>query len=139
MSTHTLLPNRRTFHSAFWALLFLLCLSPAVAQEQEERVLKTPAALSQAESAWMERTLDLSEEQLAQIRDLTLEYAQQFFAVQQVISDRTEQKLREAEIQSAKAAELQKVLSPQQWQTYQDEHSKWRCLRADMLALNDGK
>ena len=122
-----LLSRKSVSRLASIALATLVAASGvAMAQELDELKQTTPAERAAASSAVMKQKLDLSPEQLTQVKAINLENAEKMDPIIKSSGGRLE-KLREArKLGKAKDAELEKVLSTPQYQKYLAEKDAMR-------------
>jgi hypothetical protein len=109
---------RRRFALGSLLAAGLLVAGGASAQGPDKLAGTTPEQRAGAQTAFMKAKLDLSAEQIPKVEAINLKYAQQMQPILES-SERPLAKMGETRrVQQAKDAELQRLLSPEQYANY---------------------
>jgi Spy/CpxP family protein refolding chaperone len=105
-------------HAVGWSALVLLAAAVASAQGLEALAHTTPQQRAEVQTELMKAKLGLQPDQVAKIQAINLKYAQQMEPVIKGSMGPLIKARQAKSIDEQKAAELQTVLSPQQYQSY---------------------
>lgn len=102
----------------FWGFLLILLLSPYSKAQQGWTTL-TPEQRAKKLTGWMKDNLHLSQDQVPQVQQINLKYAQMQEDLKNASGSRSERMKQAAANDQAKDLELQQVMSQDQFTAYQ--------------------
>lgn len=96
---------------------------------------KTPEERAKFQTEWMKENLSLSEDQLTAVDSLNLVYANKMESLKEV-KGRFNQLKQARDLGQEKEKELQKILNPDQFKTWQDKKSELQTKMREMSEQN---
>ena len=108
-------------------LATLLAASAPIASAQLDKLKdRTPEERAQAQTAFMKSALDLTTDQVPKVEAINLKYAQKMEPVIQGSGSQGEKLHQAIQINQEKEAELEQILSAEQFQKYQSFKEEMR-------------
>jgi Spy/CpxP family protein refolding chaperone len=99
-------------------------LVPALVFAQS-KTQETPAQVAKQQTDWMQKNLDLTQEQLEQVKDVNLKYAEKRQKVYASTDEKDAKMNHLTENREEHTEELREILTPEQFTKLQEQEKQW--------------